>query len=227
MASSILFSISLRHCLWFPRYFRYAYDYVVVIVVRFRWNKIVRCAAPRSRGFRCSMSHFAGNITQSIHEEQSKIFPDSRKSHQGRRRRCSRGFVMRQRDPRVGGGWISFPWRGLLNAILDFCWHYDPPADTRPRNDEGNLKLVMPRLPYTRSLFIPNGPTAEGPFRSVHFHWFKWRFCRKQFFLDLFTLLIFLCKKNCAVFKSQISFHRINIPVFFRKLIQSLSNKSY
>jgi len=58
-------------------------------------------------------------------------------------------------------------WRGLLNAILDFCRHYDPPADTRPRNDEGNLKLVMPRLPY--ALAPPSMPNVQKPFRSVPF----------------------------------------------------------
>lgn len=54
-------------------------------------------------------------------------------------------------ENRKGKRWLNLfsARRGLLNAILDFCRHYDPPADTRPRNDEGNLKLVMPRLPCT------------------------------------------------------------------------------
>lgn len=133
-------------------------------------------------GFRCSMSHSAGEITRPIHRKNRE------KSSQTRREsswaKTVRGGGKRRRDwaskmlpwfPRAAAGFSkveSLPRaaRGLLNAILDFCRHYVPPADTRPRNDEGNLKLVMPGPPYARFLFIPNGPArSRSPFGEVQF----------------------------------------------------------
>lgn len=67
------------------------------------------------------------------------------------------------------GGWCrygleSLEQGSLLNAILDFCRHYDPPADTQPQNDKGNLKLVTPRSTtlqrWTLVLFL--GITLEA-----------------------------------------------------------------